>query len=513
MTEGAVHRGWNPKLNQTLELIFEQLGKSGEVRWILDKYGLRATDPYEAARKIHAFTRANLKYKLDEEGEELVRSAAYSWRDRLAGVDCEDMTIFQGSLMKEQGHGAYVWLTVVDLDSRKPGMEHIYPSFLGPYDPTPKCHGPIKLPYPMGTAFDSLLEFGKHPDGILMSLQLLSLGNISRCGGPARPMAGLAANLTGANKRKAEWIHAADPAVRRAIAAIMPFVVDLKSDGTIIWKPGTSSSRVAALITQNMPAGLGAAKKKKKEDKRSVLQTVTRITPTLILGRNAFLLMVRANAFKLGTHLRLVFMDPETARRSKLDLARLKKAMDQRPKIEKAWKNLGGDLNSLRKAIAAASHTELSKLDGLGTEPVSAASALAAAPVLAVIIPIVAAVPWKEIVPEGGQAVENDPTGKKLNGKALADGVAALIQSVKLNSKATSQATTDAIAAIAAGDNSTDDTPSPGKDTGSQLDDPKDKTWLWILGGILGLGAIGGGIYLYSKSNSNRNGSKKGQQG
>lgn len=494
----------NPSLQDTIKLIFSQLlAKSKEVAWMLDEYELRDPDPLEAARKIHQFTRNNIKYVLDPKGFEAVRSAAQSWADRLIGIDCEDLTIFQTSLMIEQGHGGYVWLTIVDLDPIRPGMEHIYPSIVPANMARPKS-SQFKGEKPIGIAFDSLLKFGQHPKGIVMTMQLIALGGLDNNG--QRSALGNIDHLTGATRRKAEWVMRADGASRRAVAAIMPYVEDITSTGMVIWKRGTNPNVIADLIDRNSRGDLGAVrrrdgnrnndKKKKEEKPRNVVQVAARIFPALILGRNAFLAMVALNAGHLASHLRIIFMNPEVAKKSNYDPVKFAKAAAQRPKIEKAWKNLGGELEALKKAIAKGAHVPASRLNGLGLEPVSTATlAASAVPVLAVIVPLVASIDFKEM---GGSKVENaDGTATQLDGQKLASGINKIIKAVKDKRKPEEAAFDKSVEDLAAGN-------EVGKDPKRQDDEPKSNTLLYVLLGLGGLAAVGGGILLFSNSSNKK---------
>lgn len=470
----------------TVREIFRMtLEKRHEVAWMLDRYDLRHRDALEAAKKVHAFTTKNVKYKRDPKGLELVRSAAQTWHDKDEGVDCEDLSIFQTSLMQLQGHGRHVYFTIVDLDEF-PGMDHIYTSLLSNgLNTRPAIYTGTQ---PLGIAFDACLpQFGVHPKGIVKSMELATLSGIPQVslGAVAKP----SDMLEGKNKRKAQWIEmAAGAGSNRAVASIMPYVDDIGPDGVIVWKRGTDLNAVARIVEANDAAldGLGRRKsdgKPKDRPGRTPLQAMAHVFPLAIVGRNAFLAMVALNGFRLASHLRLIFLDPETARRSPFNQDALAKAMAARPKIEKAWKALGGDMEALKKAIAKGAHVDADRLSGLG-DPATATVAAAAAPVLAVIVPLVTGVDFKDLGIEGNPA---DGTGKLDSGK-LAAGVKSLIDKFKKN-KTTGQNETEQSIIDAGNDGNPDRTPPPPPVP------EKSNTLLYVGIGVVAVAGIGAAIY------------------
>jgi hypothetical protein len=220
---------------------------------------------------------------------------------------------------------------------------------------------------------------------------------------------------------------------------------------------------------------------------RSPVQAIARIAPPLILARNSFLAMVKTNVFRLATHLRLIFIDPEVAKKSNLNQSMLQKAMAQRPKIERKWKNLGGDLQALKSAIAHGAHVPVSALGSLGDGGATALAASAAA-VLAVVVPVISEVNWKD---------GKDDEGKKLDGAALADGLSSIINKAKKD-KAVA-AFTNAVESLADGDPGPGATPpsAPADKNLPPADEPKGMPWWgWLL---IGTATVGGGYLLYSQ--------------
>jgi len=65
---------------------------------------LRADTDEQTFYNVWNFLKTHLKYKLDKEGTEQVRTAARSWADRKKGIDCEDFAIFAYALLTNLGY-------------------------------------------------------------------------------------------------------------------------------------------------------------------------------------------------------------------------------------------------------------------------------------------------------------------------------------------------------------------------------------------------------------------------
>ncbi|MBK9983848.1 MAG: hypothetical protein IPP15_16015 [Saprospiraceae bacterium] len=65
---------------------------------------LKADTDEQTFYNIWHFLKTRLKYKLDKNGMEQVRTAARSWADRKKGIDCEDFAIFAYALLTNLGY-------------------------------------------------------------------------------------------------------------------------------------------------------------------------------------------------------------------------------------------------------------------------------------------------------------------------------------------------------------------------------------------------------------------------
>ena len=117
-------------------------------------------------------------------------------------------------------------------------------------------------------------------------------------------------------------------------------------------------------------AGVGRSKVKKEDRKKRIKAAIKKrgkvllkFNPATASARNSFLLLVKVNAFKLATKLQKV----------------------PGAKLEKFWKGIGGNYQSLLKNIATGTRHKASKSDsvnGIGIVPAIAAAIAAATPIV-----------------------------------------------------------------------------------------------------------------------------------
>lgn len=151
-------------------------------------------------------------------------------------------------------------------------------------------------------------------------------------------------------------------------------------------------------------SGIGATREQRqakrlsrREGENCTGRRIPKFAPPLIIGRRAFLYLIRLNARKLGTKMVLGMRVPEI-----------------RAKILKKWCSMGGNAKTLKKVIAKEEAKLIRKrkiLSGfdmpglIGLDPATLTAAYAsAAPYLAAMTPILALV--KKFLPPGSQAAQ-----------------------------------------------------------------------------------------------------------
>ena len=84
---------------------------------------LRAGTHRQTLKNVWQFTRRNITYLRDTDGEEVVKSPGKTWEDRTA--DCKSLSVFIASILKNLGYEYFY--RVVFYDPASPNQGHIYP--------------------------------------------------------------------------------------------------------------------------------------------------------------------------------------------------------------------------------------------------------------------------------------------------------------------------------------------------------------------------------------------------
>jgi len=306
------------------------------------------------------FTKENLKYRYDDRNtdgtvKEQIRTPLRSWADRRRGVDCEDYTIFICAILSAMGYKPQ--FNIVKFKGSGQGWSHIYPTL-------------------DGVCCDILTAFAVHPKSIekTMSQQIEVLRGTDR-------------------DAKMAWLRMADPEIRPLLVEVLPFVDRITTGGSIVWKPGAPVAQLDHMMAGHLSDvanggdGLGSLqafrrnprnkpKPNERGPRRGVASTALRVVPAMMLGRTAFLELIKFNAFHLAQKFRLLYLTTEQAQKAGLDMDKWTKFKDRKGKIEKTWTDLGGSLKSLKQAISKGAHVPI---DRLGFDPATMAVATAAA--------------------------------------------------------------------------------------------------------------------------------------
>jgi hypothetical protein len=424
---------------------------------------LRRPTVDETLRAVHAWIQANIKYTLDDENREQIRTAARSWADRKIGVDCEDYSILTTAILGAMGLGKMAKMAIVGFAGTK-GYQHIYPIYT---QQAPGSHdGRID-----GVALDRLLNFNEHPQNIVrtMVIDLLS-------------------GLSAQDQKIGRWLHELPPNARLVAAEAAPYIQDITPMGAIVWRDSAPMTAINAMVEQverGDLSGLNAyrrANKSKKGDKRKPVSALLRITPSMVAGRAAFLLAVSQNLFKLASRFDVAMMTSEQAKAKGYDLGEHARWAARLPKLKKRWENFGGEWSKLESAILKGR----GKGKGLGFDPtVLAVGTAAAAPIIAAIVPLMGDVDFKKMT-----AKTDDPIGSAGEmGKAASSGIEALRGAAKRRKDKKAQQAElealDAAAALAKDGDGAD--PSPSREP---TEEKKGISTGLIIGGLVLVGGI-----------------------
>lgn len=112
-----------PNFEKTIQKIKEIVNDyRGEVRGLSNH--LRDEKFYQTCYNIWHFCKYEIRYKLDKQALEQIRTAAQTLKDRRKGVDCEDYTIFIACVLKDLGVERIQAVTTSYSEDKKP--EHIF---------------------------------------------------------------------------------------------------------------------------------------------------------------------------------------------------------------------------------------------------------------------------------------------------------------------------------------------------------------------------------------------------
>ena len=437
---------------------------------------LRDRDPEQSKYNVWHFVTTNLRYTRDQllpEGgySEQPRTLLRTWADRRTGVDCEDYSAFTAALL--MGMGLPAEFRVIKQDGRT--WSHIY---------VVSGH----------TIIDRLLAFNREAHYTnIMKVQVLSGTNQ-------------------AEDPRVTWMRMVDPHTRQALVQMMPYVQGFTDTGVVIWKPGAPVTDMDQMLAGHIsdyhsgtPASLGAlglfrrrppTNPQQPKPTRGVGHTLMKIMPVMILGRNSLLVMVRTNAFRLAQKLRLAYLTEEKAKKAKLNIDEWRKLRGRKEKIERTWYNLGGEVDALKKAIAAGAHV---KVENLGEA--STALIATAAPVLIGITAAIAGVDFKKLTKDS-----DDPSiGDQAVAGAVGNAVQGFIEKIKKGKNPEEMKMLESVQDAAAdkpgeSGGGTDSGGGGGsrEDTSSDTNRP---VWPWIVGGGVVLGVAGAIAWSVSKDN------------
>jgi len=286
----------------------------------------------ETCKRIWDFCFSHFQYTKDEERKEQVRRPTRSWRDRIAGIDCDCFTVFIGSILTNLGIPFKMRMTRYQaLD-----FEHIYPvaespkgdiiidcvvhrfNYEVPY--TAKKDVKMELQYLNGVPGERFNDFGDKvhfENDLPIDAQDLFLDESELDG-----LEGKAERQARKAKRKTK--RAKKKAVRKATPL--------------------------------------------KDKIRKGFHVLNRLNPGAALLRAGILASMKLNLFKVASNLRFAYWSDADAQRNSMDMGKFAQLKKIREKIEKIYYGAGGKTGSLRKAILTGkgNRNKMVNLNGLG---------------------------------------------------------------------------------------------------------------------------------------------------
>jgi len=431
-------------------------------------------DRLQCLYNVWHFTKENLKYRYDDRNtdgkvKEQIRMPLRSWADRRRGVDCEDYTIFICAILSAMGYRPT--FNIVKFKNSGQGWSHIYPTL-------------------DGVCCDILTAFAVHPKNITetMAQQIEVLRGTDR-------------------ESKVEWLKMADAESRPLLVELMPYVDRITTGGSIVWKPGAPVARLDEMMADHLADianggdGLGSLqlfrrnprpkpKPNERGPRRGVGSTALKILPSMILGRTAFLELIRTNAFRLAQKFRLLYLTTEQAEKAGLDMDKWTKYKARKSKIEKTWTDLGGDLQKFKQAISKGAHVPIDRLG----DPTIAGAAAVAAPVIVAITAAIGGTDFKGMTDKS-----KDKAMQLEDGEAIAGAVKGVI--AKLKERRDRKKDKDADAELQVLDQAAEIGGAETNGSGNRPPTPpvEEGSNKGLIYGLLALAVIGGGIALASR--------------
>jgi hypothetical protein len=366
---------------------------------------LRANSLEQSCYNIWHWMKHNMSYKLDAVGKEEIRTASRSYRDRHSGIDCEDYSIFISALLINMGYKPTFHIVAFNHNT---SYQHIYVV----------CENMV-----MDNVIAAVepwrgeAAFNMHPVGVTKTLKIKAmtiehLGTIESmiCGLgrmvadnitielvrlKSAYLAALESNTTAAERndinrelRKLNFaISLNGTPERNKLLNMLDTVYDIQNHQFVFYsninlegiaeyfneydavhalgdlgKIRIWSKEKRKRFTHAVTQGAKNTFNKVKHGAGKVLHTVLKTMPLLILGRNVFLLMLKINAFKLGSILKMAYLPKSEAISKGCKPEAWEKLQHLKVKVENIFHGLGGEKKNILKAIE---HGK-ARLNGLG---------------------------------------------------------------------------------------------------------------------------------------------------
>lgn len=403
---------------------------------------LKASTAIQSIFNIWHFCINNIKYKLEPEGEEILRTPARSWADRFTGIDCDCFTILTSSLLKEMG---FMPAFVVIAQNGDSTFTHIYTVIDSRLNGLGIVEG--------GTVCDPVMstQFNRHPENISKSI-LMKVSNLDGLKGykgvrglngfqaadsvtdslmkyqaelinklKNKSLGSLGSSQEMKELRKARFMIMLQGSDERDdILPLMKYVDDISPEGFLIF-PSQEMAELAQqyhdeLINAEREAeleGLGELGKKKKKGNifkklaegakkllkkvggaiKSVVKGIVRFNPVTIAARNGVLIAMKINFRSLARKLAFGYETPSGASSRGYSASDLTRGQAMVSKFEKIFEKMGGKVANLKSAILQGKNKRPflggknigqikgleSYLGSLGVEPASTTTMLVAA--------------------------------------------------------------------------------------------------------------------------------------
>lgn len=288
---------------------------------------LAAPTEHETCANVWNFCFKHLQYRKDDQGKEQVRRPARSWQDRHAGVDCDCITVFIGSILTNLKIPFLIRLTKYNSSE----FEHVYPVAI-----TPK--GEIIMDCVVHQ-FNYQVPYSNKKD-VTMELQFLNGFD----------------DEDDEFDRYDPYSQILDNDYPDDAQAFLLLDEDLEG------LEGKAERQQKKAARQEKREDRKEARQEKREEKKAakppgkegvkkVLNVVNKVNPATALLRAGILASMKLNLLNAAAKLRFAYWSEAQAKANNVDPAKYKKLLEVRKKIESIFYGAGGKLENLKEAI------------------------------------------------------------------------------------------------------------------------------------------------------------------
>jgi len=283
--------------------------------------------------RIWNFCFHHFQYEKDEERKEQVRRPSRSWKDRKAGIDCDCLTVFIGSILTNLGIPFKMRMTRYEAID----FEHIYPVAESP-------NGEVIIDCVVHK-FNYEVPYKQKKD-IEMELQYLN---------------GVEGERYNEFGDKVHFEH------DLPIDAEDLFLDEMELQG--LEGKAEREARKRKRKAKREERRKIPLKTRLREGLRKGFHVINKINPGAVLLRGGILASLKLNVFKVASHLRFAYWTEAEARKNQMDIGKFHQLQRIRQKIEKIYFGAGGKAGALKKAILTGkgNRNKMVQLNGLGS--------------------------------------------------------------------------------------------------------------------------------------------------
>ncbi len=272
---------------------------------------LKASTEEDTCKNIWNFCFTHLQYTKDEMGKEQVRRPARTWKDRKAGIDCDCMSVFIGSILTNLNIPFSFRLTKY----RSHEFEHVYP--------IAHTNNGVIILDAVVHKYNREVPYSAKKD-IKMELQYLN---------------GFEEEDFSEFEELDEFLENDYP--MDAQGMLIDESQDLEGLRSFFKKAKSKVKSVAKKVSvNNIKKGL-----------KKGLHAINRVNPATALLRAGVLASMKLNIMQVASKLRFAYWSDSQASKNNMDMNKFNQLKRIREKMEKIFFGAGGKTENLKKAI------------------------------------------------------------------------------------------------------------------------------------------------------------------